>query len=826
MWRLGSRLWVVGCRGGVGGDRASSPENKLMRCCFLAAGIAGLFLAVSPRTAPAQGTRALTPRDVIESDTGLFSSGLALDGKALLYLRVARFSQPPPKLFLADLEGGSERELTRVIDQRARIGSVMWSPSGRRFVAAGTIGPMTMLWAGDRNSPRLEPIKHPPLRTLAEASLNWASEDAVILATIPEETISSIVQAEDRTFRQWEKTKAGREPSRSILDSHAASGRSPRHIGSWTLIGVKDGSAKSVPGNGIISRTLAAPDGRSVAGLYRASSPRVDLTGLLPDVANSLDGLRLEVVTAGRGDLTVHRAEGVVDVQSSTLSWSPDGTKLAFFARSPEGGPKLRAFVFEPRGGTVTEMNTEGLGGPWEPPFAWSTRGTLLTVLTTPTQAGMPPGPFDWWVVQAGGRPRNVTAGLTVERTWPPSSLVAEPAGTLVGVVGGVLWRIDPESGSTTNLSQGPGLRDLQLEWPRDSRAGDKVMVSARRGDRQVFGQYDPGDGGFTEFVRPAPDALLSDFQPSAGALVFSLFSGRESSLWASRSLRDAPRGVAEANAHLRDVKAPALESIHYEVANVGKLHGWLALPPGFVRDHRWPMVVYAYPGNVYSESVKPPLDEFAELLAGRGYVVLLPSMPRPAQSSADRIAAFAAQVMPAVDQAIKLGIADPKRLGLMGHSAGGYAVYGLITQTDRFRAAVASAGTSDLVSNYGQFHVRLVRSDSPLDETHHLSWTESGQLGLGVPFWKDPALYVRNSPVQYVGQVQTPLLMLHGDLDFVAIQQAEEFYTSLARRGQRARFVRYWGEGHLIYWSPANFADYWREVFEWFGELLAEQKN
>ena len=63
-------------------------------------------------------------------------------------------------------------------------------------------------------------------------------------------------------------------------------------------------------------------------------------------------------------------------------------------------------------------------------------------------------------------------------------------------------------------------------------------------------------------------------------------------------------------------------------------------------------------------------------------------------------------------------------------------------------------------------------------------------------------------------------------DLDFVAIQQAEEFYTSLARRGQRARFVRYWGEGHVIYWSPANFADYWREVFEWFGELLAERKN
>lgn len=781
--------------------------------------MAALFAAVSPQTAPAQRTRPLTPQDIIQSDNGLFPSGLAPDGKSLLYVRIPRFGHPPPKLFLADLDGGSERELTRAIDQRARITTAIWSPSGRQLVAAGTIGPMTMLWAGGRDSGRLEPIRHRPLRTLAPPALTWASEDELILATIPDESIGSVLQAEDLTARQWERTNGGREPSRSILGSPAEVGPSSRRLGSWMLIDLRDGSAKAIPGNGITSRIVAAPNGRSVAGLYRTSSPRVDLPGLLPDVAYSLDGLGLEIVTVGRGDLTVLRAEGVVDVQADTLSWSPDGTKLAFLARSPRKGPELRAFVFEPRSHTVAEMNTGGLG-PWRAPFAWSSGGRLLMALRASARAGRPPGGSDWWAVQAGAPPRNVTAGLTADPTQTPSSLVAEPAGTLLGVVGAELWRIDADGGLATNLSQRSGLPEVRLEWPPDSRAAEKILLSARRGDRRVFGQYDPGDDGFTEIARPSADALISDFLPATGASLFALFSGRQSSLWASPRVREAPRRVAEANAHLRDVKAPALESIHYQGADVGKLHGWLALPPGFARDRRWPMVVYVYPGTVYSDSVRPPLEEPIELLAGRGYVVLLPSMPRSGRSPSDPLATLTEQVMPAIDEAIELGIADPERLGLMGHSAGGYAVYGLVTRTDRFRAAVASAGVTDLVSYYGQFHTRLVRSDSPLDETHSLSWSESGQLGLGIPFWKDPARYVRNSPIQYVGRVQTPLLMLHGDLDFVPIQQAEEFYTSLARRGKRARLVRYWGEGHVIYWSPANFADYWREIFEWFGEM------
>ncbi len=87
-----------------------------MRSIPRAVGLAALVAALMPRTAAAQATRPLTPRDVMRSE-GLIPSGLTPDGQALLYLRLPRFGHPMPKLFLADLVGGTERELTKEIER-------------------------------------------------------------------------------------------------------------------------------------------------------------------------------------------------------------------------------------------------------------------------------------------------------------------------------------------------------------------------------------------------------------------------------------------------------------------------------------------------------------------------------------------------------------------------------------------------------------------------------------------------------------------------------------------------------------------------------------
>ena len=121
----------------------------------------------------------------------------------------------------------------------------------------------------------------------------------------------------------------------------------------------------------------------------------------------------------------------------------------------------------------------------------------------------------------------------------------------------------------------------------------------------------------------------LTDFDPATGAAVFDVQSGRGSSLWTSTQAGKAPKRVAEANAHLHDVATPAMKSIQYEDLKGRKLHGWLVLPPRFNSDRHWPLVAHVYPGTVFSDQAKPWLDDDSELLAGHGYVVLLPSMPR-----------------------------------------------------------------------------------------------------------------------------------------------------------------------------------------------------
>jgi dipeptidyl aminopeptidase/acylaminoacyl peptidase len=216
-------------------------------------------------------------------------------------------------------------------------------------------------------------------------------------------------------------------------------------------------------------------------------------------------------------------------------------------------------------------------------------------------------------------------------------------------------------------------------------------------------------------------------------------------------------------------------------------------------------LVVEVYPGRV-AGPLPPWLFELnnslplnLQILAARGYAVLQPSVPLGSHGVAgDPMLDLPKGVLPAVDRAVELGVADPERVFLLGHSFGGYGGYGLISLTKRFRAAVALAGASDLV-----FQSALL---------------EVGQGRLGAPPWRDAARYVRNSPIFYADRIETPLLIIQGDLDYVPIQQDEEMFTALYRQGKRARFVRYWGEGHILN-SPANIRDMWGRIFAWFEE-------
>src|SRR3546814_14440704 len=91
--------------------------------------------------------------------------------------------------------------------------------------------------------------------------------------------------------------------------------------------------------------------------------------------------------------------------------------------------------------------------------------------------------------------------------------------------------------------------------------------------------------------------------------------------------------------------------------------------------------------------------------------------------------------------------------------------------------------------------------------------WSEGGQGRMGVPPWRDPQRYIDNSPLFWAHQIETPLLLIHGDLDFVNVNEAEQLFAALHRPGQDAHLVRYWGEGHTSL-SPGNIIDMWDRIF------------
>jgi dipeptidyl aminopeptidase/acylaminoacyl peptidase len=234
---------------------------------------------------------------------------------------------------------------------------------------------------------------------------------------------------------------------------------------------------------------------------------------------------------------------------------------------------------------------------------------------------------------------------------------------------------------------------------------------------------------------------------------------------------------------------------------------------------------VWVYAGYMY-RGQKPYFAQAAhglslnmQIPASRGYAVLFPSMPMKEEGEADDpMLRLPEGVMPAIDRAVELGYADPERLFVMGQSFGGFSTYGLVTQTKRFKGAVALAGLCDFVSLYSQFDARMRYDDFPHENLFMAALFESAQTAMNNPPWKDLGRYMRNSPIFYVDRVETPVMIIQGDLDYVAIQQGEEFFSSLYRQGKRAEFVRYWGEGHVLE-SPANIRDMWRRIEGWLDD-------
>jgi dipeptidyl aminopeptidase/acylaminoacyl peptidase len=160
----------------------------------------------------------------------------------------------------------------------------------------------------------------------------------------------------------------------------------------------------------------------------------------------------------------------------------------------------------------------------------------------------------------------------------------------------------------------------------------------------------------------------------------------------------------------------------------------------------------------------------------------------------------------------------DAKRMGIQGHSFGGYETNFLVTHSHIFAAACTASGGSDFVSYYGDLF-----GNGAVQEVQF----ELGQYRIGATLWQHPDLFIKNSPIFYADRVTTPLLIMHGALDdAVRFGQAVEFFCALRRLGKKAWMLEYGKDGHILFGkSAADFTIRMQQFFDHFLKGAEEPK-
>ncbi|WP_420126767.1 prolyl oligopeptidase family serine peptidase [Longimicrobium sp.] len=531
---------------------------------------------------------------------------------------------------------------------------------------------------------------------------------------------------------------------------------------------------------------------------------------------------RFGVVPLDGGSVRWVAALADVRGQVLPLAWSPAGDRVAVVAAPARGEGAAALYLVSVAEGTAMPVTTLQ-AAPEE--VRWSREGRLLV-------RGKAPGAerAEWWTVptEGGASPVAITRGLPA---LPPQLWTAPCEGRMLALAGGEVWSVATDGGEARSLTGGlePQLAATAVSV-MSRRPAEEAIVFRTSAGGLVRVQPDGCEAEVTPLGAAPERASLAAYAPATGQAVFTADRRDGSWLWTGDAANARRDERMRLNGHFAQVAAARRTLVEYRGGDGDPLTAQIVHPAGYVPGRRYPTVVWVYP-NTERPEIADTLA-FApgnflwwqpELLAARGYAVVIPTFSLPAADQPrDMYFEVAKDVLPAVEAAVQAGVADPERVGVFGESFGGWAVYALITQTDRFRAAVATLARANLLAGYGTFDAR----DRYGTSLREMDWPggleQPWYYNVQQPPWADRARYERNSPLIYLERVNTPVLIAQGDMDSVPLTEGEQVFTHLYRMGKRARFVRYWGEAHE-FGSPANIRHLWDEVGAWFDAHLRD---
>lgn len=363
------------------------------------------------------------------------------------------------------------------------------------------------------------------------------------------------------------------------------------------------------------------------------------------------------------------------------------------------------------------------------------------------------------------------------------------------------IWELRPDGSSPRMVTAGEG-RKQQLVFRYRSMDPDERTIPVGKPMLLATTNDATKASGYYRLTTPAtaPEKLVmldkSVGAPtkakSADVVVFTQSRFEEfPDLWVSDTSFREPKKVTNANPQQSEFVWGKSELIEYINADGKRLKAILTKPDNFDPSKKYPLMVYIY------EDLSQGLHSYSAPNVGtsinvtryvsNGYVLLRPDISYDTGypgESAEKC------VIPAVNTVVAMGFIDPKRIGIQGHSWGGYQITHLITRTDMFAAVEAGASVANMISAYGG-----IRWGTGMSRAFQYEKTQSR---IGAPPWESPLQFIENSPIFWVEKVKTPYLTIHNDADdAVPWYQGIEFFSAMRRLGKEAYFFNYNGELH-----------------------------
>ena len=667
----------------------------------------------------------------------------------------------------------------------------VWSPDNRylAFLSDRDGSEQSKLWIWDSRDNKLRKASEAAIRAGALQHIEWSRDSQKIFTGVVPEGMTGTSYAD------------------SISSGQDVTESSAKHDA--TVLVYESGTSATVSGRRASGPTLSiADDLRDIAEIDIQSgkitrlvrNQRIAFFHLTPDGSHLVysvpqkleaDGSQqilfdLAVLEMSRGRQTVVVSDVRLEL-FGRFSVSPDSSWIAYIANDA-GGHSCEVFLTSVTGGksrSITHCSGSRDNSGSEMPQR----------ISLPTPLWAIDGKTVFFISKDALWRASVDAGTAIRA----GSIEGHTVKQVFSLPDDVLW--SPDSGRSVALvarndaTKEDSFQTIDLTTGRNRKMlerGECYSCEGAIDSRFVATSREPGSVAYlAESAERAADLWLLD--------------------WHSGD----PQQLTQVNPELAKSKMGAAELISWLDDDGREQHGALLRPADYIPGAKYPLLVLVYggvrmSGDLYRfEGHERGMPFFhPQLFASRGYAVLMPDAP---QNLGTPMQDLAKTVLPGINTVIERGIADPQRLGVMGHSYGGYSTLCLLVQTNRFKAAVDAAGMAEMIGLYGEMERDGTAFGTSAETT----------MQLGGDPWQVRDRYIENSPIFFLDRIETPLMILEGAEDReVASFLTDEIFVDMRRLGKTVSYVKYLGEPHV----PGGYShqiDIGTRILDWFDLYL-----